>query len=236
MMVNPYDYDSEDQEDEDSPRAAHPPLSPATGAESLFLAGLATSRISANALAYELRKSSYSSDRSMFSVATDDFVSAVGNSDDFSISPSSDDDYYSQPIPEIDSDSDDETMVKKSTQPTSTIPATPVKESHPDAAAHVYEGAKGVWSWGKGLPVVSIGFGVTEALAGKVAEVAGTNLKDLDGALKPKLVDFDAGVLNPAIEKFVGVVLNAAGKTEDIIKPIVVSVLSPFGLIEAEKK
>ena len=54
------DYYASDGEGHDSREDEHPPLSPATGAESLFLAGLATSAISARALSEQLRQNSRS--------------------------------------------------------------------------------------------------------------------------------------------------------------------------------
>jgi len=111
---------------------------------------------------------------------------------------------------------------------------TTTEELHPDAATHVYEHAKGIWAWGKGVPVVSTFLGVTEVVAGKVVQAAGTNLEEIDGTIKPQLANLDTGVLNPAIATLVGVLLSAAGKTEETVKPIIIMLLSPFGLIKNE--
>lgn len=255
--------------DEEDPESSHPPLSPATGVESLFLAGLRTSAISANALAFQLQKNrllgSSGSEHSSFDALTNDFASAVENFDDFA---DYDDDITprSTSIPEYNS-SDDEledifttensmaksksksTMVAPTTQvaPTPMPPKEPLKvapaataapvssdEKHVDAAAHVYEGIKGAWGWGKGVPVVSTFLGISEHVAGKVVGVAGTNLEEIDGQVKPKLKDLDNGVFNPAIEAVVGIVLGAGHKAEDIIKPILFKILTPFGLIKNE--
>jgi len=188
---------------------------------------------------------------SINTVATDDFLSAVGNLDDLA-SLSDDDDQYPNIIPELDADtSSDEdeyinekmaTKVSTATPPPTPMPPkkAPVSpsttvEAHPDAAEHVYEGAKGVWAWGKGVPVFSPFMGLAEAVAGKALEVTGTTLEEVDqNLITPQLKNLDSGVLNPAIETVVGIVLGAAGKTEEIIKPIIITVLSPFGLIKNE--
>lgn len=264
-----------DDGDDNEPENSHPPLSPATGAESLFLAGLATSNISANALAYQLRRNQFSSDRSSaYSVATDDFASAVGNPDDLTLLDDDEDNFSLQknsPILELETDSESEsheeatsrgiaTMAKtskaastttKTTTPVAvpepvkkpaveepapavtadTAAATPAADG-PEVASHVYEHVKGAWAWGKGVPVFSPFMGIAEGVAGKVLEVAGTNLQEVDGNIKPQLSNLDTSLLNPAIATLVEVILGAAGKTEDVVKPIIITLLNPFGLIK----
>lgn len=218
---------------------AHLSLSPATGAESLFMAGLETSTISANALASEIRNN-HRPFRSASTVATDDFHSTFGNSDDmdkfYDYGDDDDDDDYDdlianqnkQPIHKA-SNNQDPKMSNSASQ-------VNVEEIKVDAAAHVYEGAKNVWGWGKEQMVISTFLGIAEGIAGKVANVAGTDLEEIDGNLKPQLSGFDTGILNPAIKKILGIVLNAAGKGEDIFKPIVVSILKPIGLLQDSPK
>ena len=195
----------------------HPPLSPATGAEALFMAGLRTSSISASALATELRKN-YRPFRSNSTVATDDFVSTYDNMDDLlkydSLSKEAQG-LSRQPIYEFDED-----------------PKMSSDEVNINAAEKVYEGAKNVWGWGKEQVVISTFLGITEAIAGKVVSVVGTDLEEIDGNIKPQLTNFDNSVLNPAVRAIVGVIMNAAGKSESFLKPIIVSVLKPVGLIK----
>eukprot|EP00980_Cylindrotheca_fusiformis_P028889 scaffold22668_cov161-Cylindrotheca_fusiformis.AAC.6 len=231
------------------------PLSPASPFESLFLAGLTPSHISADTLAQELRRNrsanTTSSLQSANTVATDDFLSAVGNPDDLD-STLDDDQSFSKPrtqsIPELDADTSDEeqeqetmsTKVSSSSIPTpmgakKSPPGSSSEEPHPDAAANVYEGAKGVWAWGKGVPVFSPFMGIAEAVAGKALGVAGTNLEEVDGTIKPHLKNLDNGVLNPAIHKVVDIMMGAAGKTEEMIKPIIVILLTPFKMLEQER-
>ena len=104
-----------------------------------------------------------------------------------------------------------------------------------DAAETVYETAKGVWAWGKGVPVVSTFLGISETVAGKAVGLAGTNLGEIDGTIKPHLEKLDSGVLNPAIEAVVKIVLQTAGKTEDIVKPIIITLLTPLGMIKKDE-
>lgn len=199
----------------------NPPLSPATGAEALFMSGLLAFDISADALASEIRKSYRSPFRaSSMSVATDDFVSTCDNIDDLNK-------YEGKEAPEL------------SKQPIHEFEEDPkmassknVDEVNVDAAEHVYEAAKNVWGWGKDQFLISTFLGVTEAVAGKVVGVVGTDLEEIDGNIKPKLSDLDSNIINPAVRAILGIVLNAAGKSQDIFKPIVVSILKPIGLIK----
>ena len=212
---------------------AHRPLSPATGAESLFIAGLQTSMISANALASELHKN-HRPLKFDFTVATDDFHSTFDTSSELQkfYNYSDNNDNYDDDAAEY---SKNEVTNKDSNMSNSTSNIN-VDEINVDAAAHVYEGAKNVWGWGKEQMVISTFLGMAEGIAGKIASVAGTDLEEIDGNLKPQLSNFDSGILNPAIKQVLAIVLNAAGKGEEIFKPIVVSILKPVGLIKDDKK
>jgi hypothetical protein len=226
-------------------------VSPATGAESLFLAGLATSTISANALAQTLKQNHYLNNRSNassgISVQTDDFVTAVECADDLEDDTSysafgKDALVYSRDIiPELEDDSDTETdsvtnieKMAKSKKTTTSSKAATDPEQHPDAVSHLYEGVKGAWAWGKTLPIVSPLMGISEAVAGKVIGIAGTDFEEIDTQLKPHLTQFDTGVLNPALEKIIAILLGAAGKSEDFIKPIIALLLNPMSMIKKE--
>ena len=104
--------------------------------------------------------------------------------------------------------------------------------AHTDAAEKVYDTAKGVWAWGKGVTVISPFLGIAETVAGKAVSMAGHSLENIDGEVVKQLHGIDDGILNPAIEKIVGILLAAAGKSEDVLKPILVALLKPFGLIK----
>jgi hypothetical protein len=256
--------ESVDEGDEDTPEKSHPPVSPASGAESWLLAGLETSSISSSALASQLRKNSqspsfHSDISSAFSVATDDFATCLENADDLSFLSIDDENSqlkhrnFSSVIPELDSDSESDdpiaslprefsTMSTKMSKVSSSTP-TPLPpkkgpnvvlgttDDHPDAASHVYEGAKGVWAWGKGVGIISPFLGIAEAVAGRAVKVVGTDLEEIDGNIKPQLSKLD-GKLNPALEAVISIILGAAGKAESILKPIIVTFLKPFGLIK----
>ena len=99
----------------------------------------------------------------------------------------------------------------------------------------MYKGAKGVWAWGKSIPVFSPFMGIAEAMAGTALAVAGTNLQDLDSNLvEPQLQNLDSAILNPAIKTVAGIMLGAVGTAEGIVKPIVVIVLSPFKMLQQQ--
>lgn len=103
---------------------------------------------------------------------------------------------------------------------------------HVDAAEKVYDTVKGVWMWGKGVTVFKPFLGVSEAIAGKVASLVGSDLVSVDDAVVHKLHAIDDSMLNPAIAAILGLLLGAAGKTEDALKPLLLSILKPLGLIK----
>lgn len=246
----------EEDQDDSSPSEAQPPLSPAGGAESLFLAGLATSKISADALSSKLRHAhKYSfgslqprrspSGASIRSALTDDFHSCAEFSDDIDEFPLTDNDneddetffsIFRRKTPtnsNMSATSSSKRSKKANTAPVTNVPEAEAKGM--DVAEHVYEKAKDIWAWGKGVPVVSIGLGITEAVVGKAVKVAlGTDFEGLDNQIKPQLGKLDHDVINPAIEAVVSVAMNAANKSEGVLKPILIKFLSPFGLIKNE--
>lgn len=268
-MIRETISENESYDQDDTPVGAQPPLSPAGGAESLFLAGLATSKISADALSKRLRLTTNSkypgsverrstSAASIRSVLTDDFQSCAQFSDDvdFPITDDEEDEHDEHFQNDNNSNSEDDTTFfslfrspskKMSTTTASSssrkvnnnTKATPVEPSQAakegmDVTEHVYEKAKGAWAWGKGVPLISIGLGITEAFVGKAASVAGTDLQTLDQKIKPQLEKFDHDVMDPAIKAVIGALMNAANKSEGFVKPIVIKILSPFGLIKNE--
>lgn len=103
---------------------------------------------------------------------------------------------------------------------------------HVDAAEKVYDTAKGVWAWGKGISIVNPFLGIAETIAGKLIGMSGSDLSGVDGLVTEKLHSLDDKVLNPAIAVILGAVLGAAGKTEDVFKPFIVALLKPLGLIK----
>merc|ERR1712113_907348 len=113
-------------------------------------------------------------------------------------------------------------------EPSASAPLPPVTSSDMtvDAASFVYEKAKDVWGWGKDrIPLVP---GLTEAVVSKVVGVVGTDLGEIDSNIKPALALLDDGVLNPAITKVVETVMVAYGKSEEVIKPVVIAIITPL--------
>jgi hypothetical protein len=122
------------------------------------------------------------------------------------------------------------------TKPTTSSTAAPPASDDLkiDAAEVVYGKAKGIWAWGKTVPVVSFFVGTTETVASKALGVVGTDFAEIDGKLSEELAKLDTGVLNPAIKKIAEVLISAAGKSEDTLKPIIMAILKPLGLIKSE--
>lgn len=222
----------------------HRPLSPATPFESFFLSpDLQTSQISANALASQIRQNSrsYYSGTSLTSVATDEFGTAAENPDDLSTclpqSKSSLGNLFGkdiiclsrEPIPEVSLEYEDASIMTSTTSSTT-------DKTHYDVVEHVYEGAKGVWAWGKGVAVFKPFLGLAEGVTNKVLSVAGTSLADLDGKITPKLHDFDTSVLNPAIAKIVDILMATANKGEDTFGPLVSKIVNTVSSTKIEDK
>jgi hypothetical protein len=133
---------------------------------------------------------------------------------------------------------------------TATIPVTGPKKTFPesssattsasgsagpdlyvDAAEKVYDTAKGVWAWGKGVIIFSPFLGIAEAVAGKVADMTGNTLESVDHIVVDQLHAIDDRILNPAIRKLVETLVGAAGKTEETLKPVIAALLKPFGIL-----
>jgi hypothetical protein len=106
---------------------------------------------------------------------------------------------------------------------------------HADPAEKVYDAAKGVWAWGKGVFVMKHFLGIAEGLAGKVVGMTGGTLEDLDHAIMPRLQDWDDSLLNPVFQAIVGTILGAAKKSEEFFKPVIFAILKPIGLIKEDE-
>merc|ERR1711862_538686 len=70
--------------------------------------------------------------------------------------------------------------------------------------------------------------GLTETVVSKVVGAVGTDLGEIDSNIKPALAFLDDGVLNPAITKVVETVMVAYGKSEEIVKPVVIAIITPL--------
>ena len=213
------------------------PVSPKGPAESLFLGpGLSTDTISALALAQQIHDTHKSS--CSLSVATEDFASVAQSmnsgmetgrgrhffpADDYSLSKDSpfSRDPLSQDFVDITArteDFEDSDMTSEN--------------NNIDVATHVYDSAKGVWGWGKGVFFVGPFLGLAEGVAGTVVSVVGKNLGDIDKGVAVKLHQVDDGILNPTINAVLNLVIGASDKTQDMLKPIIDTLLKPLGLIK----
>eukprot|EP00538_Stauroneis_constricta_P009558 CAMPEP_0119557036 /NCGR_PEP_ID=MMETSP1352-20130426/8812_1 /TAXON_ID=265584 /ORGANISM="Stauroneis constricta, Strain CCMP1120" /LENGTH=200 /DNA_ID=CAMNT_0007604073 /DNA_START=119 /DNA_END=721 /DNA_ORIENTATION=- len=115
------------------------------------------------------------------------------------------------------------TMTKTTTPPTTATPATSQPPKDDDKHIHnIYNGAKGVWAWGKGLAVVGGAFGLAEGVAQAALGVVGTNLEHVDQDLiEPKLVQPLDSLTAPAVNAVVGMIV----KTTDTVVPPVQKIL-----------
>lgn len=219
----------------------HLPLSPATPAESFFLSpelSESSNSVSAFALAAQLQSRRSSRSASATSIATDDFASACENETDIENVPETSTTTTTttslfgkdilvlsrEPIPEDSLDYEETMSTEQEQQPSYNL------------SQGVYEKAKGVWSWGKGLPVVGFAERVAEGIASKMVGIAGTSLDEIDGAVKPQLSGLDTSYLNPAIYAVVGVVMKGVSKGDDILRPVVSLMLNTVGIKLLENK
>lgn len=102
------------------------------------------------------------------------------------------------------------------------------EESTVNAAQQAYEGVKGVWTWGKGIPVLGFAEGVAEAVATKFITLAGTSLEDIDAKVKPHISALDKDILNPAINKIVAIIMAGISKGDATFRPIVMTIAPPI--------
>jgi hypothetical protein len=141
-------------------------------------------------------------------------------------------------IPETETTFKDSKMATIASYPTTTSPETPKKfvptepPKHVDAAEKVYDTVKGVWAWGKTVMVFKPFLGLAENVAGSVVGMTGNSLQSLDGNVVDHLHSIDDKFLNPAITNLVGALLGAAGKTEEIVGPIIEALLKNLGLLK----
>lgn len=211
----------------------HPSVSPATPAESFFLSPqLRTNAVSAYALAAQLRTSS--SRGANTTVATDDFQSAYGDEGDMpmardgSLHYSSADSLFGKDILVLSRTvipEDEDTFQDTMSTPTNTADSTSTSSEGVNAAQVVYSNVKGIWSWGKGLPLVGFLEGVTEAVASKVVSIAGTSLSDIDSAVVGVVSGLDTSYLNPAIAAVVDAIMKGVGKADSTFRPMIESVV-----------
>ncbi len=110
---------------------------------------------------------------------------------------------------------------------------TTTEEEHPHfhVVDQVYEGAKTAWSATKSFPIFTPFLGLAEGVTTKVISIAGagSSLQEVDEKLKPHLTGIDSDLLDPAIEKIVGLVMGVVGKGDEIFKSLLAVVINPKG-------
>jgi len=110
---------------------------------------------------------------------------------------------------------------------------TTTEEEHPHfhVVDQVYEGAKTAWSATKSFPIFTPFLGLAEGVTTKVISIAGagSSLQEVDEKLKPHLTGIDSDLLDPAIEKIVGLVIGVVGKGDEIFKSLLAVVIKPKG-------
>jgi len=222
---------------------SHPPLSPATPAESFFLPQLRNIDISAYALANNLRESERKLGRrsANTSINTEDFQTCAENIDDIN-SDERKSIAFTSPIPEIyTSDSQDIELdfdTPEKTFKTTMADSTSFTKQgmNIDPSQHIYGGIKNVWEFGSNFPITKPFAKVTEKVAEKVLNMAtGMEFSGVDAEIKPKLAELDSDLLNPTITKIVNMVEPIITKAHIIVEPVAVKLLTPFGLFDHPK-
>jgi hypothetical protein len=231
----------------------HPPISPKSGCEEFFLGEeIDTQSVSATALAEQLRitHQSRSTGGDDFVTARDhdDFMTAASDplhlSSTFSHHHEPSLNTYNASTPVFGKDALAYTRSFDDSPPSpefhesnmSTTPSSSSKRTNYEInpAEKVYITAKDVWGWGKTVMVFKPFLGLAEGVAGKAVSIVGSSLADLDGAVTANLTKVDDKILNPSISAVVNIVFNAMQKTEDIVKPVIMAVLKPIGLVKGK--
>lgn len=127
--------------------------------------------------------------------------------------------------------------------PASTTPVTTTDEPHFDVAQNVYSHAKGIWAWGKTVPVISNILGLTEAVTTKVLDTAvHMDLPAIDSQVaQPNLKKLDDEVVTPVILAVWKLIGPAVSKSEEMfVKPVMTEVvpriLAPIAMVMGDKK
>lgn len=117
------------------------------------------------------------------------------------------------------------------------------EEAHFDIAQNVYGTIKGVWSWGKTVPVVNTFLGLTEAVASKFVETTiSLDLPTIEQqGVTPQLKKLDGGVIDPVILAVWKIVEPALAKGDEmVVKPMLTEVvpwvLAPLGMFEKKEE
>ncbi|KAL7561783.1 hypothetical protein ACA910_013323 [Epithemia clementina (nom. ined.)] len=241
----------DDNDDDDD---AHPAPTPQSGMESFFLGGLPTQNISAAALAEEIN---YRHKPMIELPSSADYRTALSNmSDPPPHLSGSSSQIFSRDIPTAPSSPSKEAnsnnknsynmsykaAVLSNTTPAATTTTTATRPAalsstaaadnderlYFDPAEKIYDTAKGVWGWGKGIFLFSPFLGMAESIAGKMVETAGSSLEGVDHGVTGKLHELDERVLNPALNMIVHIVKGAANQTGGFVKPIILTILKPL--------
>merc|ERR1712087_64704 len=116
-------------------------------------------------------------------------------------------------------------------------------EAHFDVAQNFYGTIKGVWAWGKTVPVVSTFLGLTEAAASKFVETTiSMDLPAIDQqGVTPQLKKLDGGVIDPVILAVWKIVEPALAKGDEMVfKPVMTEVvprvLAPLGMFDTKEE
>ncbi|GKY91047.1 hypothetical protein MPSEU_000077500 [Mayamaea pseudoterrestris] len=222
----------------------HPPISPKSSGEEFFFGGeIDTQTVSATVLSEQLYLTMRA--RSTATNTVDDFVTAADQEDFMTaiadpLSMNFSHSNFDSPMKDaltfsrsFESDSPPSPQFHDSNMTSS--PTSPARTSYEiNPAEKAYVTAKDVWSWGKSVMVFKPFLGIDEGVAGKMVSVVGSSMSDLDGAVTSNLTKVDDNILNPAIETIVKIVFGAMQKTEDMVKPVIMAVLKPIGLVKSK--
>mmetsp|Transcript_17746 Transcript_17746/g.27852 ORF Transcript_17746/g.27852 Transcript_17746/m.27852 type:complete len:338 (-) Transcript_17746:123-1136(-) len=115
-------------------------------------------------------------------------------------------------------------------------------EPHFDVAQHIYSHTKGIWAWGKTIPVLSNVLTLTETSTAKVLDLTiHMDLPAIDqDVVSPHAKKLDDIVITPAICAVWGIISPAVVKGEEmIVKPVlsevVPRILGPLGFLKEKK-
>jgi len=111
-------------------------------------------------------------------------------------------------------------IVNKTAPPALASPATE-EDPHFDVGTNVYEAAKSVWTWGRGIPVAGAVLGLYEGAAAKVATtVVHKDLSTVDSEIKHHVSGLDKDLIDPAIAALLNIIFPAVEKGEEVLIPI----------------
>jgi hypothetical protein len=108
-------------------------------------------------------------------------------------------------------------------------PQQPTVESAQfDMIEQVYDSAKHVWGFGKGIIIFSPFMGIAEGVATKAVNMVGVeSLEKADEIIKMSIINTEKTIIDPAVLQLLEIVGPVLGFSDDVVKQVISTVVKP---------